>query len=153
VKQDAAAATAAQKQAYAAEAAAAGAAAAKSSSSSNAANRKGSAASEGTGFWGGSSFSRAEGAAASNASANISIASWIAGYDNGSSITAGPASSQDQQQQLSSATQLLPIVLHTWVAALGQQGRLQQLQANELVLAAASVAGLQQQVPAGWMDR
>jgi hypothetical protein len=103
-------------------------------------------------LWSGSSSS-ARVTAGSSASANIAVASWIAGYDSSSNAAGAGAATANQQQQLGSATQLLPIVLHSWVSVLGQQGRLQQLQPAELVLAAASVAGLQLRVPAGWMDR
>lgn len=79
---------------------------------------------------------------------NIMIASWRSGFyrdRGGSSARSSP--------DITGGSQLSPLALHCCLEELGKDGRLAQLQPQELAGVAAAAAALQLKLPAGWLDR
>jgi hypothetical protein len=79
---------------------------------------------------------------------NVMLASWRSGFYRDRGGNSGRSS-----PDVTGGSQLSPLALHCCLEELGKDGRLAQLQQQELAGVAAAAAALQLRLPAGWLDR
>ena len=79
---------------------------------------------------------------------NVMLASWRSGFYRDRGGSSGRSS-----PDVTGGSQLSPLALHCCLEELGKDGRLAQLQPQELAGVAAAAAALQLKLPAGWLDR
>lgn len=84
-----------------------------------------------------------------SSASNVMLAAWRSNYHSSSSSSSSGRSCPN----VSSSSQLYPLVLQCLLEEVGSSDRLVQLQPNEVAAVAAAAAALQLRLPAGWLDR